>query len=168
MLNDTANKPTAAKPTADKAAKADKAKADKAAKAAAAAKRESEAKAKREAKAAAEAAKLAAKPTEADKLAARTGTRLSRDAATVAAGKYPFNAETERDGAYRALYADAAKRTNGKPFTLADILAVSAAGRNPHYNGSAKATDAGALIRAVKAGFIARNADGSFSLKAKA
>lgn len=91
----------------------------------------------------------------------------TRDAATVAAGATNFDQYSNRDTAYLAFFGSV-MRPNGDTATLAQI---HAAGKprpgkphlrdNPYYTGSAKATDAGAIVRLVKAGYITASPDGS-------
>ena len=94
---------------------------------------------------------------------------LERNNATVGAMKYPFRQLSKRDDAYILLYAQAAKlgRTGtGNPFTLRDIVNVTPDGnnRNPYYDGSNKATDSGAMERAIKAGRVAETGPGEYEL----
>lgn len=91
----------------------------------------------------------------------------TRDAATIAAGATNFDQYSNRDTAYLAFFGSV-MRPNGDTATLAQI---HAAGKprpgkphlrdNPYYTGSAKATDAGAIVRLVKAGYITASPDGS-------
>ena len=91
----------------------------------------------------------------------------TRDAATVAAGATNFDQYSNRDTAYLAFFGSV-MRPLGDTATLAQI---HAAGKprpgkphlrdNPYYTGSAKATDAGAIVRLVKAGYITASPDGS-------
>lgn len=91
----------------------------------------------------------------------------TRDAATVAAGATNFDQYSNRDTAYLAFFGSI-MRPNGDTATLAQI---HAAGKprpgkphlrdNPYYTGSSKATDAGAIVRLVKAGYITASPDGS-------
>lgn len=88
----------------------------------------------------------------------RTATR---DAATVAAQRTNFGQYSDRDSAYLAFFGSV-MRAHGDSATLAQIHAAgtdAGAGkrRNPRYTGSAKATDAGAINRLVKAGFITQH-----------
>ena len=91
----------------------------------------------------------------------------TRDAATIAAGATNFDQYSNRDTAYLAFFGSV-MRANGDTATLAQI---HAAGKprpgkphlrdNPYYTGSAKATDAGAIVRLVKAGYITVSESGS-------
>lgn len=91
----------------------------------------------------------------------------TRDAATIAAGATNFDQYSNRDTAYLAFFGSV-MRPNGDTATLAQI---HAAGKprpgkphlrdNPYYTGSAKATDAGAIVRLVKAGYITVSESGS-------
>ena len=91
----------------------------------------------------------------------------TRDAATVCAGATNFDQYSNRDTAYLAFFGSV-MRANGDTATLAQI---HAAGKprpgkphlrdNPYYTGSAKATDAGAIVRLVKAGYITISESGS-------
>lgn len=88
----------------------------------------------------------------------------TRDAATIARNATAFAELSERDVAYLRLYGDA-MRANGHKATLAEIAAagkpVNGRITNPYYNGSAKATDAGAANRLRKAGYITISAAGN-------
>lgn len=91
----------------------------------------------------------------------------TRDAATIAAGATNFDQYSNRDTAYLAFFGSV-MRPNGDTATLAQI---HAAGKprpgkphlrdNPYYTGSAKATDAGAIVRLVKAGYLTVSESGS-------
>lgn len=100
-------------------------------------------------------------------------TRITRDQATIAAMRYPYNVTTARDQAYEKLAIDAAKKAQSKTFTLSDVIAVSRFDEkrriavNPHYSGSNKATDAGAFERLIKAGAVTRDDSGKFTLTAE-
>lgn len=106
----------------------------------------------------------AAKP---DALAAIVSRGLARDAATVTAQRTNFDQYSDRDTAYLRFFGGV-MRANGGKATLAQIHAAGkpVAGDkrdrrvNPHYTGSAKATDAGAINRLIKAGYIRKSADG--------
>lgn len=106
----------------------------------------------------------AAKP---DTAAAIVSRGLARDAATVIAQRTNFDQYSDRDTAYLRFFGGV-MRANGGKATLAQI---HAAGKltgdakrdrrvNPHYIGSAKATDAGAINRLIKAGYVTKSADG--------
>lgn len=106
----------------------------------------------------------AAKP---DTTAAIVSRGLARDAATVIAQRTNFDQYSDRDTAYLRFFGGV-MRANGGKATLAQI---HAAGKltgdakrdrrvNPHYVGSAKATDAGAINRLIKAGYITKSRDG--------
>ena len=104
----------------------------------------------------------AAKPTISDDM-------LTRNNATIGAMKYPFRNLSDRDDAYILLYARAAKlgRTGtGKPFTLRDIVneTPDGNGRNPFWDGSNKATDSGAMERAIKADRVAETGPDEYEL----
>lgn len=79
---------------------------------------------------------------------------IARTAATVAALRTHYGAESNRDHAYILLFGDTAD-ANGGTITLA---ALAAYGTNPYYTGSAKPHDAGAINRAIKAGNLSRDA----------
>lgn len=99
-------------------------------------------------------AQAAPDATAADTLATK---RATRDAKTIAAYRTHFGAVSSRDEAYAAFYRVTAIE-HGKPetFTLAQLAAKQ---RNPLYAGSNKASDAGAINRARKAGHIAPTSD---------
>ena len=106
-------------------------------------------------------AKPDAKP---DTSAAYTSRGLARDAATVTASATHFGQYSDRDTAYLHFFGLTMRR-NGNAATLAALHeSGTAAGngkrRNPHYIGSSKATDAGAINRLIKAGYITASADG--------
>jgi hypothetical protein len=148
---DAADAAFAADAAADAAAESGDA--AKAAKAAAKA-----AKAAKAAAAAAESAKSAA----ADAITYRTATR---DADTVAACRTNYGAFSDRDSAFLFFFGGV-MRPRGDSATLAEIHAagIDAGGgkrRNPYYAGSAKATDAGAINRLIKAGFLSATDNGN-------
>lgn len=98
-------------------------------------------------------------------LAAITSRGLARDAATVTAQATNFDQYSDRDTAYLRFFGGVMRQHNGSA-TLGQIhdagKAVSKTRRvNPHYTGSAKATDAGAINRLIKAGYITASADGN-------
>lgn len=100
----------------------------------------------------------------AEKSAAVISRGLARDAATVSRNATNFAQSSDRDTAY-LLFFGSVMRKNGDTATLAQIAdAGTPAGKNrrvnPHYTGSAKATDAGAINRLKKAGLITASADG--------
>ena len=92
----------------------------------------------------------------------RTATR---DAATVAAQRTNFGQYSDRDSAYLAFFGSV-MRQHGDSATLAQIHAAgtdtgNGKRSNPRYTGSAKATDAGAINRLVKAGFVTVSDNGN-------
>ena len=90
---------------------------------------------------------------------------IARTAATVAAGRTHYGAESNRDHAYILLFGDAADKPEAAgAITLA---ALAAYGTNPFYVGSAKPHDAGAINRAIKAGNLARDDAGTLTLTAR-
>lgn len=104
--------------------------------------------------------------------AVTTSRGLARDAATVTAQATFYKQYSDRDTAYLAFFGSV-MRANGGKATLAQIHEAGAdAGknkkRNPRYAGSAKATDAGAINRLIKAGYITASADGSTLTATKA
>lgn len=108
---------------------------------------------------------LAAKAAE--RAAQITSRGLARDAATVKAQATNFDQYSDRDTAYLRFFGSVMRKHAGKA-TLAQIhdAGKPVAGKpnkttNPHYAGSAKATDAGAINRLVKAGYITASADGN-------
>jgi hypothetical protein len=84
----------------------------------------------------------------------------TRDAATNLAGAYPFGSESNRDSAYLQFFGYVA-RAFGHTATLAQIHTAGHPvpgkphlRRNPFYSGSSKATDSGAIQRAVDSGYF--------------
>lgn len=94
----------------------------------------------------------------------RENRNLSRDAVTVTRAATNFGEITDRDAAYR-LFFGAVMRGKNHSATLREIFDAGrkADGKsyNPHYAGSAKATDAGAINRAVKAGYFTVSDNGN-------
>lgn len=96
-----------------------------------------------------------------------TSRGLARDAATVVAQRTNFDQYSDRDTAYLTFFGAVMRANNG----TATLAQIHEAGKptdprgikrvNPHYIGSAKATDAGAINRLIKAGYITKSADGS-------
>lgn len=99
-------------------------------------------------------------------------SNIARTAGTVATHRYGFGSETNRDYAYLLLFGharDNAELPNatdagdmpenivGRPVSLGMLASY---GANPYYTGSNKPHDAGAITRAVKAGYIVRSSDG--------
>jgi hypothetical protein len=91
----------------------------------------------------------------------------SRDAATVTAMRTNFAQYSDRDSAYLAFFGSV-MRGAGHSATLAEIhkAGIPAPGKsdrraNPFYTGSAKATDAGAINRLVKAGYFTATDNGN-------
>ncbi|QXN72609.1 hypothetical protein RCMENCHIE_141 [Rhodobacter phage RcMenchie] len=88
-----------------------------------------------------------------------------RDAQTVIAAATNFGQYSDRDTAYLAFFGSVMRQHGGKA-TLAQLhnagKPVTGTSRrlNPHYTGSAKATDAGAINRLIKAGYLTASADG--------
>lgn len=116
------------------------------------------------------ATKAAAKPeTDAkpddkpDAAEAAVSRGLARDASTVSRNATHFEQYSDRDTAYLRFFGTVMRANNGTA-TLAQIHAAGKAvgnkRRNPFYAGSAKATDAGAINRLRKAGYITVSADG--------
>lgn len=129
------------------------------AKADAKAKAAPKAKAAKPAKTAAETAKLQAQAE-----AARTSRGLTRDAATVEKQATNFEQYSDRDTAYLRFFGSIMRKNNGTA-TLAQIHDAGKANggtkrSNPFYTGSAKATDAGAINRLIKAGYITKSDNG--------
>lgn len=88
-----------------------------------------------------------------------------RDAATVAALRTNFAQYSDRDSAYLAFFGSV-MRVHNDSATLAQIHAAgtdtgNGKRSNPRYTGSAKATDAGAINRLVKAGYITTSESGN-------
>jgi hypothetical protein len=91
----------------------------------------------------------------------------TRDAATVAAQATHFAQYTGRDDSYLAFFGDVMRGASHSA-TLAQIhnAGQPVTGkphmrRNPRYTGSAKATDAGAINRLVKAGYFVISDNGN-------
>ena len=91
----------------------------------------------------------------------------TRDAETVIAQRTNFAQYSDRDSAYLAFFGSV-MRGNGDAATLAEIHKAGkpAPGKaerrsNPFYTGSAKATDAGAINRLVKAGYFTVSDNGN-------
>ena len=80
---------------------------------------------------------------------------IARTASTVAAERTHYGVTSSRDDAYCAFYTREADASNS--VTLAMLATFK---RNPLYAGSAKPHDAGAIVRAIKAGTITRSDDG--------
>ena len=88
-----------------------------------------------------------------DNVAERRATaREQRDNNTVAAMRYPLGNVSSRDESYTVFFFTIA---DGNAFTLADVLAKHPKS-NPYYSGSNKSTDAGAIERQIKAGYLTR------------
>ena len=90
---------------------------------------------------------------------------VMRDAQTVTAQRTNFRRYSNRDAAYLSFFGSVMRRQSDTA-TLAEIHAAGtdAGGgnrRNPFYEGSAKATDAGAINRLVKAGYLTISAGGN-------
>ena len=81
---------------------------------------------------------------------------VARTADTVARGATHYGATSYRDGAYAAFYY-LNRDANG----VVTLAALAAYQRNPHYAGSAKPHDAGAINRAARAGTIVKANDGA-------
>lgn len=110
------------------------------------------------------AAPVAEKPAT-DKAAAPIVRGLARDAATVTAQRTNFGQYSDRDTAYLAFIGSVCRANNGNA-TLRQIYDAGAIrdgkSYNPRYAGpSAKATDAGAINRLIKAGYFTKSADGN-------
>jgi len=73
---------------------------------------------------------------------------VARDIATANRGAAHYDQTSDRDEAYLALYATV---TGNRSFTIAELAKRKI---NPFYGGSNKASDGGALVRAIKAGNI--------------
>lgn len=90
---------------------------------------------------------------------AKPAAHINRTASTIAAQRTNFGGVlSDRDVAYFGFFARLAKRANGKPVTIADIVASTDA---PAYNGSAKKHDAGVIVRLSKANILTVAPDGS-------
>lgn len=92
-----------------------------------------------------------------DPVAVAADRRVARDAASIARHATHYGATSIRDDAYLALYARAAG-PDRNAFTLRDVFDagtdVGGKRHNPFYVGSSKATDVGAVNRAIKAGNV--------------
>jgi hypothetical protein len=91
----------------------------------------------------------------------------TRDAATVAAQATNFAQYSDRDSAYLAFFGGVMRGANNSA-TLAQLhnAGKPVTGKphkrsNPFYTGSAKATDAGAINRLVKAGYFVISDNGN-------
>jgi hypothetical protein len=93
---------------------------------------------------------------------------LARDAAGIVRAATFFDQYSDRDTAYLRFYGSV-MRSNNHTATLrqlhdAGTVRAGAPSRkryNPHYNGSGKATDIGAINRLIKAGYLTYSADGN-------
>ena len=91
--------------------------------------------------------------------------KAERDSATIRASATAFAEYSDRDTAYLVFFG-LAMRSRGNTATLAEIHASgkptgNGRARNPFYTGSAKATDAGAINRLIKAGYITASESGN-------
>ena len=92
---------------------------------------------------------------------------LTRDAAGIVAARTNFAQYSDRDSAYLHFLGTACRANSGSA-TLRQIhdLGVTRSGMpdrkryNPHYSGSGKATDIGAINRLIADGYFSRSADG--------
>jgi len=92
---------------------------------------------------------------------------LTRDAAGIVAARTNFAQYSDRDSAYLHFLGTACRANSGSA-TLRQIhdLGVTRSGMpdrkryNPHYAGSGKATDIGAINRLIADGYFSRSADG--------
>jgi len=88
---------------------------------------------------------------------------LTRDANGVIRNATNFEQSSNRDTAYLLFFGNV-MRANNHTATLRQIhdagKAVGNKRYNPHYTGSAKATDIGAINRLKKAGYLTASADG--------
>lgn len=99
--------------------------------------------------------------------AAITSRGLARDAATVIAQATNFKQYSDRDTAYLTFFGGVMRKNSGQ----ASLKQIHDTGKpvpgkphrttNPHYTGSAKATDAGAINRLIKAGYITASTCGN-------
>lgn len=93
----------------------------------------------------------------------------SRDAQTVQAGATLFALESNRDSSYLIFFGSVMRRAgNNDSATLAQIHAAGVPRNgsphlrdNPHYTGSSKATDGGAINRAIAAGYFTKSESGN-------
>ena len=105
--------------------------------------------------------KASAKPVtlspekQAERAARRILTGAKRDADTILAQRTHFGVTSGRDDAYLALFAQHADASG-----TVSVAKLREIGANPFYSGSAKASDAGAINRAIKAGRAKANATG--------
>jgi len=110
-------------------------------------------------------AKLAPVATVATESAPVRVYKAERDSATIRASATAFAEYSDRDTAYLVFFG-LAMRSRGNTATLAEIHASgkptgNGRARNPFYTGSAKATDAGAINRLIKAGYITASESGN-------
>lgn len=92
-----------------------------------------------------------------DPVAAASERRIGRDARTISAFRTHFGTQSDRDASYAVFFLLAGAETGSFSLKQADEFGIrNAAGssRNPLYNGSNKATDAGAVNRLRHAGYI--------------
>ena len=90
--------------------------------------------------------------------------KSERDSATIRASATAFAQYSDRDTAYLVFFG-LAMRSRGNTATLAEIHASgkptgNGKACNPFYTGSSKATDAGAINRLIKAGYITASESG--------
>lgn len=117
------------------------------------------------------AAKLPAKPVTAKPVIVAadivTPRGLTRDAAGIVRNATNFDKYSDRDTAYLRFYGSVMRQHNHSA-TLAQIFAAGQPDAlngkrrvNPHYTGSSKATDIGAINRLKKAGYLTASPDGN-------
>ena len=90
--------------------------------------------------------------------------KSERDSATIRASATAFAEYSDRDTAYIVFFGLVMRQHNDSA-TLGQIHAAgvqlgNGRARNPFYTGSSKATDAGAINRLIKAGYIEANESG--------
>ena len=91
--------------------------------------------------------------------------KSERDSATIRASATAFAEYSDRDTAYIVFFGLVMRQHNDSA-TLGQIHAAgtqigNGRARNPFYTGSAKATDAGAINRLIKAGYITASESGN-------
>ena len=106
---------------------------------------------------------VAAQAEQAETIAYKSG---ARDAATALAAAYPFGGVSSRDESYIAFFGFAMRDSDSATLATIHNAGKPVPGkphmrRNPFYNGSAKATDAGVIVRLCKAGLFSISDNGN-------
>lgn len=103
-------------------------------------------------------------PAVPDTTANKPTRSFARDVSTISAMRAHFGAVSSRDDAYTLFLAATfgSKPEEGDTVTLSQLAQAHIVGGksvNPFYNGSNKATDAGAIQRLIKAGTVTPSGD---------